>query len=359
MDDLKRHLKEAVAEPTHVIEHGIAPPPYFFALEPATNDKEEAEKFEALLNASAVARIFAAMDFVRSGAKNSLRNPSEYVAAFNEKTKVTVDTFLTGSMSGMYKQVPGGTTSRLNLDITRHDLHTRVVQRIFDGLDRVGETHGKELDKVLTRFTTALKPFKLPGAEEPKKGSHNDDQPELQHAVVVNYVKATDITGGSGGPGGVFIYKPCSRIVLFSVKPQQWAVALDKSSHSKPDPKPDPKPKPGPEEKPEPSNPNPTPFGNGHDAGAAPHSSEKVTTKGWWWPKPKPNPEDEKIKFSLGTTIVELELDEGRFNGGKGRFEAVFKDLAKGDKELGPIADSGGLKALGQNTCTIYRELEA
>ncbi|KAK4141430.1 uncharacterized protein C8A04DRAFT_30928 [Dichotomopilus funicola] len=374
MEDLKRHLKEAMADPTDVIEQGIAPPPYFFVLEPVTKDEEGAEKFEALLSAAAVARIFAAMDFVQGSGKGkaggpySLRNPDEYVPAFNEKTKITVNTFLTRSMSGMYTQLPGGTVSKLNLDITRRDLHAKIVQLIFGGLDRIGEKHRKDLDKLLTSFTTALKPFKVPGADKPEKEGDEDDQPELQHAVIVNYVKATDITGGSGGDGGLFIYKPSSRIVVFSVKPRQWSMALDKSSHTKPDPKPDPKPKPGLGEEPEPSDPDSTPSGHGHDAGAthgtadaasASHGSEKVTTKGWWWPKPKPDPEHEKIKFTLTTTIVELELNEDKFKAGKSKFEAVFRSVAKDDQELSVIADNGGLKALGESACTVYRELEA
>ncbi|KAL2199481.1 hypothetical protein P885DRAFT_58856 [Corynascus similis CBS 632.67] len=372
MADLKLHLREAVAEPTDVIKQGTAPPPYFFCLKPVVETGEEAEKFTALLSASGVARIFAAMDLVQSGAKNnggghySLRNPSEYVAAFNEKTRTTVDTFLTGSMAAMYQPIPGGTTSKLDLEITRRDLHAMIVARIFDGLDRVDKTHRAELDKVLTSFTTALKPFKLPdGEKEPEKGKEDDDKdekPSLKHAVVVNYVKSTDITGGRGGPGGIFTHQPCTRIVTFAVKPRQWAVALDKSPHQKPDPnpepKPDPKPKPDPGEKPVVPESAPAPAGNSHDATAATHTSAKATTQGWgWWPKPKPKPEDEKIKFSLGTTIVELELDEDKFKNSKGRFEAVFKSFAKDDEVLGPIADSGGLKALGQSTCTIYREL--
>jgi hypothetical protein len=53
MGDLMLHLRETIAEPTDLIKQGIAPIPYFFALEPLGRDQDEREKFAVLLAASA------------------------------------------------------------------------------------------------------------------------------------------------------------------------------------------------------------------------------------------------------------------------------------------------------------------
>jgi hypothetical protein len=369
MADLKLHLREVITEPTDLIKQGTAPPPYFFAFEPLGGGQEQAKKFAALLGASALARIFAGMNLVRSGPDHSgggdgkgdetsttrhysLRNPSEYVAAFNEKTEATINAFTNGPLASMYARCDGGAAASLDLEVTRAELHAMVLPRIFGGLDQVGKTHLAELDNVLTRFTAALKPFKVSTTSRGQGGKDGDDGyggseplPELKHAVVVNYVKSIDITGGSGG---IYLHKAHTRIAIFSVKPQHWASALQKSASSA-------------------SEEAVAPGAAGHhhaaDAAATTGTSEIGARSGWFGGKPKPKPSppkpDERIKFTLNTTVLELEFDDAKYHANKAKFEGIFKGMAEGDEELGPVAESGGLDALGRSTCTIYQAVEA
>lgn len=375
MSDLKLHLREVIAEPTGLIKQGIAPPPYFFAFKPSGGGQDQGQKFAALLGASALARIFAGMILVRSspehisggggggGGHYSLSDPSEYVAAFNEKTEATIEAFTKGSLASMYKQCDGGATASLDLEVTRAELHALVLPRIFGGLPQAGKTHLVELDKVLTRFTAALKPFKVPTTSRGQGGKEGDDGyggsqplPELKHAVVVNYVKSVDITGGSGGPGSIYLHKAYTRIAIFSVKPQHWASALQKSASEQE----------RPEQERSTSSSAPegavAPGAAGHDhaakAAAATGRSEIGVRSGWFGGKPKPKPE-ERIKFTLNTTVLELEFDDAKYHANKAKFEGIFKGMAEDDEELSPIAESGGLDALGRRTCTIYQAVEA
>ncbi|KAK4198391.1 hypothetical protein QBC40DRAFT_283933 [Triangularia verruculosa] len=250
----------------------------------------------------------------------------------------------------MYGQGDGGTTSSLDLECTRAELHAKVLPRIFGGLNQVGKAHLEELDKVLTGFTAALKPFKLP-TPPPSQGEDGKDgspQPhDLKLAVQVNYVKSIDITGGSGS---IYIHKPFTRIVIFTVKPQQWASALQKS------PKKDSPPDEGAEhDKPS----------HDHDhadkGGDAAVTTAAIGLPSWLGGKPKPKPPkpDEKIKFTLKTTVLELEFDDAKYRANKSKFEGIFKGMAEDDEELGLIAEEGGLEALGRRTCQIYQANEA
>jgi len=382
MGDLKLHLREAITKQTDLIRQGTAPPPYFFAFEPSAKaGQEPVQKFASLLGVSALARIFAAMNLVKSAPDHSnggeggghhynLSNPGEYVAAFNEKAEATINAFTNGPLAAMYKHADGGAAASLELDVTRAELHGMVLPRIFGGLDQA-EIHLKELDNVLTGFTSALKPFKLPVKAPPaphiqtEKGGdeeggnsdmiHKEDGgsdthplPDLKHAVVVNYVRTIDITGGSGG---IYIHKPCTRIAIFTVKPEHWAAALRKSP-------------PGAAVVTGSS-------GHHHDADAAAASatggpSEKMATSTSNWfprlgghkPKPQPQPpkpEDERIKFTLNTTVIELEFDDAKYNANKAKFEGIFKNLAQNDEKLDHIAKNGGLHDLGRATCKIFK----
>ena len=375
MSDLKLHLREVIAEPTDLIKQGIAPPPYFFAFKPSGGG-QEGQKFAALLGASALARIFAGMILVRSspehsggdGGHYSLSNPSEYVAAFNEKTEATIDAFTKGSLASMYKQCDGGAAASLDLEVTRAELHALILPRIFGGLQQAGEMHLAELDKVLTRFTAALKTFKVPTTSRGQGGKDGDDGhggsqplPELKHAVVVNYVKSVDITGGSGGPGGIYLHKAYTRIAVFSVKPQHWASALQKSASEQERSEQERSEQEGSTSSAALGGPAaPGAAGHHHAAqvAAATGRSEIGVLSGWFGGKPKPKP-DERIKFTLNTTVLELEFDDAKYHANKAKFEGIFKGMAEDDEELGPIAESGGLDALGRRTCTIYQAVEA
>jgi len=407
MADLKLHLREAIAEPIDLIKQGTAPPPYFFALEPSEADHEQKQKFAALLGASALARILAGMNLVRSGPDHSgggdggdskgdeaapiihysLRNPSEYVTAFNEKTEATINAFTKGPLASMYEPSNGGVTTSLDLEVTHAELHATVLPHIFGGLHQVGKTHLAQLDKVLTHFTAALRPFKVfpPSRDHQggkgREGADGEQQPELKLAVTVNYVKSIDITGGSGNGGGIYIHTPCTRIVIFSVKPQHWEAALQK-----------PVPLKGAEKTPAVKNhlgiydaivaaaaaATATATGDTATSAAAdsaatastPTAAASTTTAhtsavgalpDWfgWKGKPKPPKKEERFKFTLNMTVLEIEFNDGKYKANKPKFEAIFKNMAKDDENLGPIAESGGLDALGRSTCTVFKVAEA
>lgn len=365
MADLKLHLREAIAQPTDLIKQGTAPPPYFFAIQPSGGGQEQGQKFSALLGAAALARILAGMNLVQSSPDHisagternesstalhfSLKNPGEYVAAFNEKTEATINAFTNGPLASMYRQPDQGAATSLDLEVTRAELHAMILPRILGGLEQVGKTHLAELDKVLTSFTAALKPFKvptLPGAPE-QDGKDADLQPDLKHTVVVHYVKSVDITGGSGG---IYVHQAFTRIVNFLVNPQQFASALQKSNRS------------SASEQATVSGATSGAAGQGRavagssaDTGIVP-SKIGALSRGWFGGKPKP---DERIKFTLRTTVLELELDDAKYHANKAKFENILKNLADGDEKLGPIAESNGLDTLGRNTCTIYQALKA
>lgn len=368
MADLKLHLREVIAEPTDLIKQGTAPPPYFFAIEPSGSDPEQKQKFAALLGAAALARILAGMSLVQSNPEHSsggaeggttstthhynLRNPSEYVAAFNEKTEATINAFTQGPLASMYGQCDAGAATSLNLEVTRAELHAMVLPRIFGGLEQVGKTHLAELDKVLTRFTAALEPFKVLTTSRTQGGKDREDPdnegsgsqplpelPELKHTVIVNYVKSVDITGGSGG---IYVHHAYTRLVNFSVKPEQWASALQKSAASQQ------------------TSTGSSTSEEAEDTVASPATGTSkigAVSRGWFGGKPKPSPPkpDERIKFTLNTTVIELEFDDAKYHANRAKFEGIFKNLAEDDEELGPIAESGGLNALGRKTCTIYQ----
>ncbi|KAK0732174.1 hypothetical protein B0H67DRAFT_566834 [Lasiosphaeris hirsuta] len=238
----------------------------------------------------------------------------------------------------MYGKPEGGSAVSLDLEVTRAELHAMVLARVFGGLGQVGKTQMAELGEVLTRFMLALRPFKVPAP------SYGRPLPDLKHAVVVNYVKSIDITGN----GGIYVRKPCTRIVIFSVRPQHWASALQKSgSHCADE-------------------------GTADAASGAPDSASstgsKIEQKSGWFdfggkPKPKPEPKppkrEEKINFTLNSTVIELELNDALYNGSKAKFEAIFKNLVEDDEALSGIAEMDGLNALGRNTCTVFPAVKA
>lgn len=362
MSDLKLHLHEVIAEPTGLVKQGTAPPPFFFALEPPARDGEETQKFAAVLGAAALARIFAGMNLVRSDEHTggddgdgdgdgdtphhlNLNNPGEYVAAFNEKAEATMTAYRQGPLASMFRAPGGGSATSLDLEVTRADLRAMVLARVFDDLGQVSKTQVDEIDKVLTRFLLALRPFKVPS---PSRGQ---TLPDLTHAVVVNYVKSIDITG----TGSIYDHKAYTRIVLFSVKPQHWASALQKPGSYDDDQ--------GPANAASGASGSSvaTKASGGRGTPASSDSdSKKVEEKSGWFdwggkPKPKPSPKgEEKIKFTLNSTVLELEFDDAKYVANKAKFEAVFKNIAEDDEALSDLVKKGGLTALGRETCTVF-----
>ncbi|KAH0427253.1 hypothetical protein CcaCcLH18_09810 [Colletotrichum camelliae] len=263
----------------------------------------------------------------------SLKNPGEYVAAFNEKTEATIKAFTNDPLAPMYRQPDQGAATSLDLEVTRAELHAMIFPRILGGLD----------------FVAVLKPFKvptLPGAPG-QDGEDADLQPDLKLTVVIHYVKSVDITGGSGG---IYVHQAFTLIVNYSVNPQQWASALQKSNCS------------SSSEQVIVSGATSGAAGQGRAVAGSSVDTGIVTSKlgalsrGWFGGKPKPG---ERIKFTLRTTVLELELDDAKYHANKAKFENILKNLTEGDERLGPIAESNGLDTLGRSTCTIYHAVKA
>ncbi|KAK1760127.1 hypothetical protein QBC47DRAFT_455932 [Echria macrotheca] len=346
MSNLKLHLREVITEPTDLVKKGTAPPSFFFSLEPSGKDAETTQKFAAVLGASAVARIFAAMAIVSSGSgrsadgdggegQKSLSNPDEYVAAFNEKAEATLQAFTKGPLANMYQQPAGGTATTLHLQATIARLHDIVLDAVFAGLGHIDKEDMAMLGKVLASFMLSLKPFKVPAPTT----ANDTSQPDLKHVVAVNYVKSIDITGD----GGIFIHKPFTRLVVFSVKPQHWASVLQTLAR-----------RPGGGKQPSADAPQ-AGAASASAASETPEVKSKWSLPGFGAKKPKPPPEDVKIDFTLNTTILELELDDAKYSSAKGKFEAIFKEMAEDDDALSAIAEADGLQGLGRKTCKVVR----
>lgn len=348
MEDLKLLLREAITEPALLIQDGKAPPPFVFAFEPPAGRGEDGDKkFAALLGVSALARIFAGMSVVqsRTGEDYTLNNPDQYVAAFNEKSEAAYDAFTKPPLSVMYERLGDNRAINLPLDVTRAKLHTTVISHVFNGLPQVGTEQLERLDGVLTDLATALKSLEVrcPGnGEEPL--------PVLKHVVAINYVKTTDITGGSGGPdGGIYVCEAFTRVVVISVKPEQWALALRKTPHPL-------------EQKLSASPASPASSGTeraptGHSTGH--HDAHGFGLPGWLGGgKKKPEPE-EHIRFDLSLTIQDMQLNDAMYEVNKPKFEAIFQNMAKGDAELSGIAEKDGLVGLGRSSSIVYQAADA
>ncbi|KAL8387058.1 hypothetical protein RB595_010188 [Gaeumannomyces hyphopodioides] len=340
-----------------LIQDGKAPPPFFFAFEPPPGRSRDVDKkFAALLGASALARISAGMSVAKS--RYTIGDPDQYVAAFNEKSEATFNAFTKPPLSAIYEHPGEGRTINIPLDITRAELHTTVISHVFDGLPQVGTEQLKKLDGVLTGLTTALKPLKV---RCPGKGE--EPLPVLKHVVAINYVKATDITGGSGGAdGGIYVYESFTRVVVIVVKPEQWALALRKTP-----PPPEQwalalrKTPPPPEQKPSISfGTEQAPAGHSTDHGTDHHSGHGFSYLMGLMGGGKKNPEpEEHIKFDLSLAIMDIQLNDKMYDANKLGFEAILQNMAKGDAELGKVAEKEGLVGLGRRSSIVYQAANA
>lgn len=297
MDNLALQLKETISEPIAVIKSGRAPVPFFFAFEPSAKYPDRLQAFAGLMGGSALIRMFAAMNVI--GTRKSLeqtkaytiKNPEEYVAAFNEKTEATIKAMTVGPLATMYRQADGGSTQKGEQLLKRSELHDFVLPRIFGGLAQISKKHMGDLDDVLTRFVASLKSFKV---------TPTSDQPQLKHVVLINYIKTTDITGD----GSLFVTEAYTRMVILTIKAEDWSLALQKPS------------------------------------------------------KLNPLKKDERINFNMTVTIVDYKFDEARYQANKPKFEQVLKTMVDSEPELKKITGSGGLGAYGWKTCTVWPAFE-
>ncbi|KAF5667166.1 hypothetical protein FHETE_5869 [Fusarium heterosporum] len=289
MDTVASELQKAVAEPTVTIEHGQAPAPFMFGFEPSPKHQDQVQAFDQLMGMSAVVRMFAAINTVggRGSRKQSkpysLSKPTEYVAAFNEGTDAVMKALTVGPLVEFYDTSIGGSVQKESFFLKRTELHPLVLQRIFSGLACVSEDHMKDLDQVLTGFVSALKTYTCDPTSE---------QPTLKHIVLINYIRATDLTSG----GGIFRVEAFTRRVYITLKSQEWATALEKPGFLR---------------------------------------------------------RNEKIKFSMETTITEMQLNCPKYEASKAKYEQVLKLMVGDHGDLDKVVEKGGLKGFGRETCLV------
>ncbi|CAN9444625.1 unnamed protein product [Alternaria alternata] len=298
MDDLALQLKDAVTGCGEVAKAGRPPVAFFFGFKPsAKQDDDVRQSFDSLLGASSLVRMFSAMNIItarkardQGGHSDSIRDPAHFVTVINEEADAVVKAITSGPLASMYQQVSNSTQTEEQL-LKRPELHDFILPRIFGGLRVIGKDHMKDLDDTLTRFTSTLRPFR---ADKTESANGNDQQ--LKFAVLIHYVKTTDVTGD----GTVVICDPMTRLVSISVRAQDWAHALDKPS--------------------------------------------KLDLRR----------RNEKVPFKMTATSLELRLNQNDYIAAKPKFEQALKLMVDKDAELLKIVEDGGLLGYGQETCNIF-----
>ncbi|KAH7153631.1 hypothetical protein EDB81DRAFT_758574 [Dactylonectria macrodidyma] len=289
MDTVAIELEKAVAEPSATVKNGYAPAPFMFGFEPSAKYPDQRQAFSQLLGMSGITRMFAAINTVSArGARKqtepySLHVPKEYVAAFNEGTEATIKALTIGPLAGFYDSTMGGSTQTEELLLKRSELHPLVLRQIFSGLSPVTAKHLDDLDDVLTDFVAMLKPYQC---------TPTADQSTLKHVILINYIRATDISGG----GSMFVIDAFTRMVSLTLKAEEWSVALRKPGILK---------------------------------------------------------RNEKIKFSITTTIAEMKLDGGKYQANKEKYEQALEMMIGDQADLKKIIKKGGLEAFGRETSIV------
>lgn len=141
----------------------------------------------------------------------------------------------------------------------------------------------KALDTVLTNFVAALKPYKGPPAR---------DQPTLSRVVLINYVRATDITGD----GTRIILDHYNRFVSITINAEGWLKALQKPGYLSC---------------------------------------------------------NEKIKFSMTTTITEMKVDGKKYEANKTQYAKLLWMMIGEQDELKEIVGEGGIEGFGRETSCV------
>jgi hypothetical protein len=299
MDDLALQLKDAVTDCSEVADAGRPPVAFFFGFEPSAKQDDDAhQNFESLVGVSSLVRMFSAMNIItarkardQSGQSNTIRNPAHFVTAINEEADAVFKAITEGPLASMYQQVNSGSTQTEEQLLKRPELHDFVLPRVFGGLRAIGKKHMKDLDGILTRFTSALRPFKADKTE-----SSDGSEQQLKFAVLIHYVKTTDVTGD----GTVVVCEPMARLVSISVRAEDWAHALDKPS------------------------------------------------------KLDLLRRNEKVRFKMTATALELRLNQDKYREAKPKFEQALKLMVDKDAELLKIVEDGGLLGYGRETCKIF-----
>jgi hypothetical protein len=299
MDDLALRLKDAVTSCGKVADASRPPVALFFGFKPsAKQDKDALQKFESLAGVSSLVRMFSAWNIIKarkaghqSGQSNSIRDSAHFVTAINEEADAVAKAMTEGPLASMYLQVNSGSTQTEEQLLKRPELHDFVLSRVFSGLRAIGKEHMKNLDDILTRFISALRPFKAD-----KTQSSDGSEQQLKFAVLIYYVKTTDVTGD----GTVVICEPMTRLVSISIRAEDWAHALDKPS------------------------------------------------------KLDLLRRNEKVRFKMTATALELRLNQDKYHEAQPKFEKALKLIVDKDAELLKIVEDGGLLAYGHETCNIF-----
>ncbi|CAN9207694.1 unnamed protein product [Alternaria alternata] len=186
MDDLALQLKDAVTGCGEVAKAGRPPVAFFFGFKPsAKQDDDVRQSFDSLLGASSLRAYVLCHEHYHGSAKretrvehsDSIRDPAHFVTVINEEADAVAKAITSIPLASMYQQL-----------LKRPELHDFILPRIFGGLRTIGKDHMKDLDDTLTRFTSTLRPFRAGKTE-----SANGNDQQLKFAVLIDYVKTTDL----------------------------------------------------------------------------------------------------------------------------------------------------------------------
>lgn len=289
MDVLVALVEGSILEPEVLIKRGDAPVPKFIGIGPPEERNDEHQAFSALMGMLTMIRLFAAINQVSARQRSnrikgySIDNPKEIGLAFAEGADATLHALTEGLLSTFYS-FESGQTQTANQSLKRAEIHSFVLTRIFGGIPQVDEETLENLDGVLTAFVNQVKPYKV---------AKSLDQPTMNHCVLINYVKTTDLTGS----GEALVLEPYTRMVFLKVKADEWGHALQKPGFLK---------------------------------------------------------RNEKVNFSMEFVITEMKLDEGKYRAAKPQWEKVVQLIANEKEELKEIVDKDGIEGFGRKTSVLF-----
>ncbi|KAK5624869.1 hypothetical protein RRF57_000585 [Xylaria bambusicola] len=293
MDNLASEIKRAVSQPEEVVKDGLAPVPYIFGFEPGAGNSDQAHAFRGLLGMAAVIRMFAAVNIVATRQTN--KQPEPYSLTKPEEYPAA------------FKEVTDATIKALTAGplATFYDSSSGGSTQTEDQVLERSQIHRFVLSRVfggLSQVTQQQLDHDLDHVLtqfvtqlEPFRASPQVGRDTLKHVILINYVRNTDLTGS----GTVIVVDACTRMVTLEIIIQDWLTALQK-------------PKTGMFKRPE------------------------------------------KISFKMTTTVVDMKLNDAKYQANKDKYEKTLKIMVDGHPELQQIFDKGGLEAYGRETSHIH-----
>lgn len=297
MENLVSELKRAISNPDQVVKAGFAPAPYFFGFEPSAKKTNESQAFSRLMGMSAVARMFAAVNIVATRQMQKQTEP--YSIAKPEEYVAAFNDGTEATIKALTAGPLAGFYDSSSGGSTQREQQTLERSEIHKFvLSRIFgglyQISKENLEKDLDQVLT-----QFVAQLKPFKACPATEHPALKHVILVNYVKTTDLSGS----GTVLIVEAYTRMVTLTIEVGDWLSALQK-------------------------------------------------------PKPGLFRRSEKINFSMTTTVVEMKLNEAKYEANKPRYEQTLRLMVGDQPGLKKILDRGGLEAYGRETSGIWAARE-